>query len=118
MTFTDRETLRTPQSAFLDRRVHPRCTVQIPIDIRKEDNATSARHETIDLSRGGCYVQLVETLPLATYVWMTLWLDKEAVRVRGRVTTRHPRFGNGIMFLEFDGCGKKLLAGYLETVAV
>jgi hypothetical protein len=30
--------------------------------------------------------------------------------------TRHPQFGNGIMFLEFEGGGERLLGRYLEAV--
>jgi len=72
--------------------------------------------ETIDLSRGGCYVQLMMTLSVGTYVNATLWIDDSPVRVRGRVVTRHPQFGNGIMFLEFQGNGEQLLARYLDAI--
>lgn len=101
-----------------DRRLHSRYTVQVPIDLRREDTATTLRLETTDLSRGGCYVHLIKTLVLGTYVQATLWLDKCPVRVRGRVVSRHPQFGNGIMFLDFQDNGEQLLNKYLDAITV
>jgi len=99
-----------------DRRLHPRYTVQVPIDLRQEGATTSLYLETTDLSRGGCYVHLIETLVLGSYVRATLWLDNCPVQVRGRVVTRHPEFGNGIMFLDFKANGEELLIRYLEAI--
>ena len=101
-----------------DRRLHSRYTVQVPIDLRREDTATSLRLETTDLSRGGCYVHLIKTLVLGTYVHATLWVDNCPISVRGRVVTRHPQFGNGIMFLDFQDNGEQLLTSYLDAIAV
>ena len=99
-----------------DRRRHSRYAVQIPIDLHQENPAVSLRLETTDLSRGGCYVHLIKALPLASYVEATLWLDNCPVRIRARVVTRHPEFGNGIMFLEFrDHGGEQLLIRYLDA---
>src|ERR1035438_2752411 len=92
-----------------DRRMHPRYSVQVQIDLCLEGRALPLRLETTDLSRGGCYVPLMPTLPLSTYVHATLWLDSCPVRVRGRVVTRHPQFGNGIMFLDFADNGEQSL---------
>ncbi len=72
--------------------------------------------ETSDLSRGGCYVQLMMPFPIGTYVNVKLWIDGTAIRVRGRVVTRHPQFGNGMMFLEFQGDGEQLLGSYLDAI--
>jgi len=99
-----------------DRRLHPRYTVQVPIDLRQEGTTTSLYLETTDLSRGGCYVHLIKTLVLGTYIEAILWLDNCPVQVRGRVVTRHPEFGNGIMFLDFKANGEQLLTRYLEAI--
>lgn len=116
MTFPNEQPQGTNTLAHPDRRFHHRYTVQVPIEIREEGSEVPLRLETTDLSRGGCYVQLMMTLVLGTYVQATLWLDQAPVRVRGRVVTRHPQFGNGIMFLEFENNGERLLAQYLEAI--
>ena len=117
MNFTNKYALQ-PATTHPDRRLHPRYTVQVPIDLRQEDTADSLRMETTDLRRGGCYVHLIKTLVLGTYVQATLWLDKCPVRVRGRVVSRHPQFGNGIMFLDFQDSGEQLLNKYLDAITV
>ncbi len=63
------------------------------------------RLETTDLSRGGCYVQLMMPSPVGLRLQATLWLDGYPIVVRGLVVTRHPQFGNGIMFVDFEGQG-------------
>jgi c-di-GMP-binding flagellar brake protein YcgR len=99
-----------------DRRHFRRYSVNVQIDLRQEGSDVPLRMQTADLSRGGCYTQLMMTLPIGTYVNATLWLGDSAIRVRGRVVTRHPQFGNGIMFLEFQGKGEQVLARYLDAI--
>jgi hypothetical protein len=54
------------------------------------------------------------TLPLGARVQATLWLNDHPLVIRGRVVTRHPQFGNGIMFLDFEDDGEQVLTRYLE----
>jgi hypothetical protein len=100
-----------------ERRHHERYTVQVPIEIHKEGNSTPMRLATTDISRGGCYVQMIEQFPLGVRVRATLWLDDYPVVVHGLVVTRHQQFGNGIMFMEFEGEGERILIRYVEAVA-
>ena len=55
-------------------------------------------------------------LPVGTDVTATFWLGNSPVRVRGRVVTCHPGFGNGIQFLNFEDNGEKLLAQYVDAI--
>jgi hypothetical protein len=99
-----------------NRRVHPRFTVNVQIELHEENSDIPMRVETTDLSRGGCYVQLMMPLNVGGRIRAKLWLDGETIVARGRVVTRHPEFGNGIMFLDFEGEGEKLLKRYLAAV--
>jgi len=99
-----------------DRRQHPRYTVQVQIEIRQEGSDVPMRLETTDLSRGGCYIQLMMALQLGARVQVTLWLGGCPVVIQGRVVTRHPQFGNGIMFVDFEGEGEQLLNRYLQAI--
>jgi hypothetical protein len=74
------------------------------------------RFETTDLSRGGCYVQLLMPLSVGIRVRLTLWLDGFPATIQGLVITRHPQYGNGIMFADFEGESDQLLKRYLEAV--
>jgi PilZ domain len=117
MSFAEKQPLSTPPVPA-DRRSYPRYSVQVQIELREETSDVPLRLQTTDLSRGGCYIQLIMTLPLGTLVRATLWLGEAPVRIRGRVVTRHPQFGNGIMFLEFEGDGAQVLANYLDAIEV
>jgi hypothetical protein len=99
-----------------ERRHFQRYTVQVQMELHEEGSDVPLRMETTDLSRGGCYIQLMMTLAVGAYVSITLWLDDCPVQIRGRVVTRHPQFGNGIMFLEFQGNGEQILARYLDAI--
>lgn len=101
-----------------DRRQHRRYTVQVQIEIHPEGSDVPLRLETTDISRGGCYVQLLMPLELHTLVRATLWLDGYPIGVRGQVVTRHPQFGNGISWLQFEGEGEQLLRRYLQATAI
>ena len=106
----------SPASTEPDRRQHPRYTAQVQIELRPEGSNVPMRLETTDLSRGGCYIQLMMSLALGVRVQATLWLGGYPIVIQGRVVTRHPQFGNGIMFLEFEGEGDQLLNRYLEAI--
>ncbi len=106
----------TPVLFARERRLHPRYTVQVPIELREEGIDIPMYLETVDLSRGGCYIQLIVTLPLGARVQATLALNGSALVIRGRVVTRHPQFGNGIMFMEFEDDGEQILSRYLEAI--
>jgi len=101
-----------------DRRAHPRLQLEVQIELRKEGSDVPYRLQTTDLSKGGCYVQMMMTIPVGTWVKATLWLSDSPVRVRARVVTSHPQFGNGLMFTEFEGRGKQILESYLDAMGV
>ena len=101
-----------------DRRAHPRLEVQVQVELRKEGSDVPYRLQTADLSKGGCYVQMMMTMPVGTRLKATLWLDDVPVRVRAQVVTSHPQFGNGVMFTEFEGTGKQVLERYLDGISV
>jgi len=116
MHVPDQQPSSTP-IAGSDRRQHPRYTVQVQIELRQEDTDVPLRLETSDLSRSGCYVQIFMPLPVGSRIRATLWLDGYRVVMHGRVVTRHPQFGNGIMFQEFEAAAEQQLGRYLEAIA-
>jgi hypothetical protein len=99
-----------------ERRLHARYTVRVQIEIHQEGSEVPLCLETTDLSRGGCYVQMM--IPLATGIRLRgmMWLDGCPAAFRGLVVTRHPQFGNGIMFVEFEGEGERVLKRYLDAM--
>ena len=107
-----------PASATGERRIDPRYTVNVPIELLEEGSRIPIRVETTDLSRGGCYIKLAVPLRVGGRIRAQLQLGGQSIVARGRIVTRHPDFGNGIMFLEFEEDGEKLLRQYLAVVVV
>lgn len=99
-----------------DLRQHPRHSVQVRIEIHQDASDASLRLETTDLSRGGCYIQLAVPLSVGIRLHATLWLADSPVCIRALVVSRHPEFGNGIMFVEFEGEAERLLRQYLSAI--
>jgi hypothetical protein len=98
-----------------DLRQHPRYSVHVRIEIH-QDASPDLQLETTDLSRGGCYIQLAVPLSVGIRLHATLWLAECPVAIRGLIVTRHPEFGNGIMFVGFEGEGETLLGQYLAAI--
>ncbi len=109
-----RHSTATPQEP--DRRQHARYTVHVSIEILKEGSELPVRCETTDLSRGGCYIRLHVPLSVGIRLHATLWLDGYPIQIRGLIVTRHPEFGNGIMFVDFEDQGEAILKRFLEAI--
>ena len=99
-----------------DRRHHPRYTVRVQIALYLDGSDVPMASRPRPKSRRLFYVQVLMALPLAAHVQATLWLADVPINIRGRVVTRHPQYGNGIMFLDFEGEGEQLLKHYLEAI--
>ena len=105
-----------PHIATEERRSHPRHTVQVQIEIHPEDTDVPMRLETTDLSRGGCYVQMMMPFAIGVRVRATLWLGDRPAVIHGQVVTCHAQFGNGVRFVEFQGQSQQLLDRYLAAI--
>jgi hypothetical protein len=99
-----------------ERRLYPRQTLHVPIELQFDGFDAPLCAETTDLSRNGCYLRLQNPLPVGLRVQATLWLNAVPIEISGRIVTRHPDFGNGIMFLRIRDRGDQVLAAYLAAV--
>jgi hypothetical protein len=107
---------RPPVIAEAERRLHQRYSVHLPIQLQSEGTATPILLETSNLSLYGCSVMMAVQLPVGIRVQATLTLAEHRIPIRGRVITRHPQFGNGIMFIKFEDDGEQRLRKFLEAL--
>jgi len=105
---------RPPAIAQADRRAHPRHSIQLPIRLQPDGASIALSLETCDLSLSGCSVMVPDQLSVGLGVRITLSLPDSQIAIAGRVITRHPHFGNGIMFLNFEEDGETRLRRYLD----
>jgi len=95
-------------------RRYPRVKVSIPAEARHVMESYPRRGQTTNLSEGGCYLEMVQTLEPPTCVDVVLWLNGEKVQARAEVVTRNAHLGNGIRFLRISDADKLKLRNFVE----
>jgi hypothetical protein len=108
---------RPPCIAQAERRRQQRYPIQVPIRLHFGGWDTAVALATTNLSLYGCSIMTSPQLPVGIEVYAKLSLPDHCVQIRGRVVTRHPELGNGIMFMNFEDDGEERLRQFLEGLA-
>jgi hypothetical protein len=95
-------------------RKYPRVKVSIPAEARHVMENFPRRGQTTNLSEGGCYIEMVQTLEPPTCVDVVLWLNDQKIQARAEVVTRNAHLGNGIRFLRISDADKATLRNFVE----
>lgn len=85
-----------------DRRKHERVALPLGIDLQQAGESLTTRTRLLDVSIGGCYVEMSSTIPVGTKLKIGLWLDSERVTATAIVRTSDPGFGIGIEFVDMN----------------
>ena len=96
-------------------RKFPRVRVSLPAEARHVLENYPRRGQTANLSEGGCYIEMVQTLEPPTCVDVVLWLNNEKIMARAEVVSRHANLGNGIRFIRMSDSDKERLRNFIET---
>jgi c-di-GMP-binding flagellar brake protein YcgR len=88
----------SPLEPDKQRRQHLRTNAAVKIELHVEGHATPFRTKTLDLSLGGCYIDMLFTLEVGTKVKLILMINDEKVSAEGVVVNRDLKAGNGIQF--------------------
>jgi PilZ domain len=99
-----------------DRRTAPRIACSGTGEIRQTGVAFPVWAEVADLSLGGCYVQMVFTIPCQSEVDVQLTIGERSFAARGRVVTSYPGVGMGIQFTALTQENQKILAAILQEL--
>ena len=92
-----------------------RVSVSVPAEARHLLENFPRRGQTTNVSEGGCYIEMMQTLEPPSGVDVVLWLDDKKIRARAEVVTRHPNLGNGIRFVRMPEEDKAKLREFLES---
>src|ERR1700739_4610464 len=95
-------------------RKFPRVKVSLPAEARHVLENYPRRGQTANLSEGGCYIEMVQTLETPTCVDVVLWLNDEEIMGRAEGGSRHAHLGNGIRFIRMSDSDKEKLRAFLE----
>src|SRR5215467_2588566 len=95
-------------------RRFPRVKVTLPAEARHVLESYPRRGQTANLSEGGCYIEMVQTLEPPTCVDVVLWLNDYKIQARAEVVTRNANLGNGIRFVRISDADKQKLREFVE----
>jgi c-di-GMP-binding flagellar brake protein YcgR len=96
-------------------RKYPRVKVALAAETRHPMENFPRRGQTANLSEGGCYIEMIQTIEPPIGVEVTLWLGQEKIQARAEVVSRHAHLGNGIRFVRMLEADKQKLRAFLET---
>jgi hypothetical protein len=103
----------TPQAQ--ERRLHPRFRSVNSVEVYSQTESTPIRARTMDLSLGGCFIEMPNPLAKGQEVKIALWLKDIKVWAKGRVVSSTPGFGIGLAFTEMTDQEKTYLKQFLPT---
>jgi c-di-GMP-binding flagellar brake protein YcgR len=88
--------------------------VTLPAEARHVLESFPRRGQTANISEGGCYIEMVQTLEPPTCVDVVLWLNNEKIQARAEVVCRHAHLGNGIRFIRMSEADKEKLRIFIQ----
>ena len=83
-----------------DRRAAPRFSLILLAEVMDLLSSTKFTARTSDVSRKGCYIDMLNPLPQGTKINVRLQNEKETFEARGRVIYVSPGLGMGVAFAE------------------
>lgn len=100
-----------------DRRAHPRLKCVNSVELYPNEQSSPMRARSLDLSLGGCFVEMPNPLPKGTRLKIGLWLKDTKLWIHGKVITSTPGFGIGVQFTEIADQDKEELRRYLQSMS-
>jgi len=93
---------RLAESRRDERRQHPRYLCCGDAEIYAHDAKHPERGRLSDISRGGCFVEMLPPIAVDAKVSVVLLIAQRRIRAEGRVRSLLPNFGVGVQFLRFE----------------
>ena|SRR5579862_2356612 len=90
-------------NAMTDRRVAPRYPLIILAEVTDDLSSTKFTARTSDVSRTGCYIDMLKPLPRGTQIHVRLHNQQETFESKAVVMYVSPGLGIGVAFAEDVG---------------
>lgn len=107
---------RLAESRGDERRQHPRYLCCGDAEIYAQDANHPERGRLSDISRGGCFVEMLPPIAVGAKVSVVLLIAQRRIRAEGRVRSLLPNFGVGVQFLRFEPEDLQRLEEVLATL--
>lgn len=90
------------QSKGAERRKHPRMKSINSAELHPDSQSAPIWGKAVDLSLGGCFVEMPMPLRAGTSLKIGLWIKEQKLWLSGKVVNSRPGFGIGIQFAELS----------------
>jgi hypothetical protein len=100
-----------------DRRRFPRFECKASVEVRLQSSGSPVRGNLVDVSLGGCYIEMMIPLPVSTQLDLVIWLENGKLTTPGVVTSSHAGFGVGVKFIGMGKAERQILEQYLAAQA-
>ena len=97
-------------------RKYPRVNVALQAELRCPAENFPRRAQTADISAGGGYFEMLQTLDTKSHMDVTLWLGDVKVRAWAEVVTDNSHVGNGIKFVRMSEKDRRTLTEFIERM--
>jgi hypothetical protein len=98
-----------------DRRAHPRFKTTNSVELYPNGQNAPIRSRTVDMSVGGCFVDMPNPLPKNTSLRIGIWVRDTKVWAEAKVITSTPGFGIGIQFTQISEPEREQLNQFLQS---
>ncbi|HEY1265410.1 MAG TPA: PilZ domain-containing protein [Terriglobales bacterium] len=99
-----------------ERRENARLKCVISVQLQPEGESAPIWGKAVDMSLGGCFVEMPIPLPKGTRLKIGIWINDNKLRASGRVVSSRPGFGIGVQFTELSQMDAGQLRDFLKSI--
>jgi hypothetical protein len=100
-------------TSYAEQRKIPRYTFIATIELTDDASAARLSGRVTEISRNGCYVDIMNTLPVGTLLKIRIVRDSGTFATKGKAIYVHERIGMGVVFVEPPPDQLKILDAWL-----
>jgi PilZ domain len=99
-----------------ERRDTARLKCVLSVQIQPEGQSAPIWGKAVDMSMGGCFIEMPIPLQKGTKVKIGIWINDNKLRASGRVVSSRPGFGIGVQFSEISQMEADQLRDFLKSI--
>lgn len=99
-----------------DRRNYPRLKCTNSVQLQPEGQPAPIWVKALDLSTGGCFIEMPMPLAKSTRLKIGLWINESKLWISGRVVNSRPGFGIGVQFTDISDDDATRLEQFLKSI--
>lgn len=96
-----------------ERRLTPRYSFIASAEVADEQSGAGIAARISELSMNGCYLDMVNPLPMRTNVLINISSGADSFRAKGRIVYVHPGIGAGVIFVDVPPPAQAVLQRWL-----